>query len=76
MCLDNQGLMSVFLYDVYYCYAFHLFELSTNVEICIVCKVCNVFIACLKKTHKNAVNIYKLNTVLLYVRRHMMLYCM
>jgi len=49
MCLDNQGLMSVFLYDVYYCYAFHLFELSTDVEICIVCKVCNVFIACLKK---------------------------
>lgn len=52
MCLDNQGLTSVFLYDVYYCYAFHLFDLSTNVEICIVCKVCNVFIACFKKITK------------------------
>lgn len=59
MCLDNQGLMSVFLYDVSYCYAFHLFDLS----ICIVCKVCNVFIACLK-TNRKACK-YKLITVLL-----------
>lgn len=63
MCLDNQGLMSVFLYDVYYCYAFHLFELSTNVEICIVCKVCNVFYSLFKEERKKPVNTYKLNTV-------------
>lgn len=56
MCLDNQGLMSVFLYDVYYCYAFHLFESSTGVEICIVCKVCHVFIACFEEETTNAVN--------------------